>query len=175
MAIINITAEVVGEAKLVKAFKGISDKIKDFKDIFEKIIPEYHKMEANIFNTQGAVSPNVRWQNLSDIYARQKIRLVRAGKYISMDVLVATGRLKESLTRKTSDSIIDIKDTEMLLGVDGNKIKYAITHQRGKGNIPRRRFIFISSDFKNEIIKIFKEGLTKKIKSEINNNVGSGE
>jgi phage gpG-like protein len=171
MGMVNVTAEVVGEAKLVRAFKGISEKLKDFKDIFKKIVPEFNKMEEQIFGRQGAVSPNNRWQDLSDVYAQQKIKLVRAGKYISMDVLIATGRLKQSLTSKTSDSIIDIKDTEMLIGTDGNKIKYAITHQKGTGRIPKRKFVFISSEFKNEIIKIFKEGLNKNIESEINNNL----
>jgi phage gpG-like protein len=160
MGIVQFKIQIDGQVELNKAFKGIIESVANYKQIFQNLVPEFHKMENSIFRNEGDVSPNKRWKDLSVNYYREKKEMFDAGIYRSMDILTATGRLRDSLTMQTNDSIINIKEDEMEIGTS---VFYGIDHQKGKRRLAKRKFIFVSNGFRKAIAIIFKKEMQKKI------------
>lgn len=152
----TLSFEVEGEEQLKRAFSRFGEYAQDLRDEFKEIARDFHEtVEQKQFATEGAYGAG-GWAPLSPGYAAWK------GKnYPGMPILQLTGRLMESLTGKTSDTIEEIGRQDFRLGT---KAPYAIYHQKGTGRMPARPIIKLTEDDKRRWTKIIHIGLVKRWK-----------
>jgi len=97
----------------------------------------FQTMSRQMFKTQGGYGRLGRWKPLSSRYKKQK-----AKRFPGTTILVATGRLKNSLTKNSDDSIIYGTHTSNgFVFRFGTQVEYADYHQKGSGNLPKRKQI----------------------------------
>lgn len=98
------------------------------------------------------------WAPLSPRWAARKKKLGREGP-----ILTFTGRLFQAITSpsETVGGIFEVTDTSLDLGTN---LKYAATHQWGRGPIPARPFLPTAQ----ELAEPFQEVLTEYLKDKMN-------
>lgn len=83
-------------------------------------------------------------------------------------ILVDTGRLRSSLTGKSSDAIRDVFSEGRNQGMTfGTSVEYAIFHQEGTGRIPQRAHVGVTEkmvdDLADKIASDIVEGMKLKV------------
>ena len=105
----------------------------DLRPTFKVIGIGYRKEVDMIFSLQQPRNEGMRWQKLDDKYAEWKDR-----HYPGQPILVRTGDLKQSMTKKgASGNITAISKNS---AVFGSSIYYGIYHDEGRGRMPKRNF-----------------------------------
>ncbi len=108
------------------------------------------------FDTQGGRSGG--WAALADSTVTEKARLGQDPR-----ILIATGRLKESLTRKFDPDHVETLSRDSL--VLGTTVTYGIYHQTGTSRMPRRPPLALSDMDRVEIVKVMQAALVANIKA----------
>lgn len=99
-----------------------------------KIIGDSYRREVGaIFEKKQPRGVGGRWQPLSEPYGSWK-----AKKYPSAPMLVITGALKDSMTKKGAAGNINL--VGKFSGVFGSTVDYGIYHDEGTDKIPKRNF-----------------------------------
>lgn len=148
---LNISVEVDGEEKLNLAFVEIENIISDFRPIWRDVQSEFHQIEREQFQSEGAAGASGKWKELSPKYKEVKQR-----KYGNIPILQASGALYKSLTGKTGDSIEDFQPMEATFGTS---LKRGKIHQQ-KGRPP----IDLSESQKDRIGEVIKKGVVEEVK-----------
>jgi len=128
----------------------------DLRAIFNVIGIGYRKEVSLIFDKKQARGVGLRWAPLSPKYAERK-----AIEYPGAPLLVRTGRLKDSITKKGALGGINIINKTQ--AVFGTTVPYGIYHDKGGKKIPKRNFSDVSErrkqiwidQIENDIIRSF--------------------
>lgn len=108
----------------------------------------------NYLAAEGAYEGNPRFAPLAPRYARYK-----AKRYPNTPILTRSGRMRQSLTSITSDSIADITPTTLTYGA---KLPYAIYHQTGTRKMPKRPPLKLSKPLSTRILAALRNYLIEQ-------------
>lgn len=123
---------ILGARQIDFAIQGMLRRIDDWRPLWPRLTELFHATESKQFASEGGVGARGNWVPLSPRYAEQKRR--RWGK---RKILVASGRLRSSLTARTGSAIVE--DANPLKLVLGTRVPYAMYHQTGTPFMPQRR------------------------------------
>ena len=119
-------------------------KIEQLKDMhsFWSSVGEYmvKRTIKGCFDREQAPD-GTKWKPLSPARVRQRMKRHKSG---SMRILQDTGELRRSVRYKSSETS----------AVIGSKLKYAATHQFGRGNIPARPFLGFTREDKQHVLSM---------------------
>jgi len=152
MAGFQFRVEVKGEEQIARAFSRFGESVSDLSEAFREIADDFHKIEANQFESEGGYGSG-GWKPLSVAYAKRKP--------LGRPLLVLSGLMKESLVGETPYSIEKIQPLEARLGT---KVPYAIYHQTGTTKMPKRPLIQLTEGDKSRWLKIIQRYLVKAAK-----------
>lgn len=148
---LNVTFTVTGDKKVIAQLKQVNEAFQNWKPELQQIGDYLKEFYANeVFETEGAIIGS-RWRPLSPAYEFYK-RI----KYPGRGILEATGTLRKGYKVKA-------KKTSMELV---NPTPYGTFHQSGRG-VPKRILLKLDSPRKDDVVKIFKQGLVVKIRKAI--------
>lgn len=133
-----------GDVQLNRTIDRMHEAIDDFSPAFEAMAHRFRYVEVRQFNSEGRYASG-GWSPLSPPYARWKLRQV--GK---KPILEFSGMLRRSLTKRP----FGVEYIGPHLALFGSDVEYGAYHQRGSGNLPRRRPIELTEDERKRWIRI---------------------
>lgn len=148
---LNINITITGDRKTITQLKQMSDSFKNWKPELQQIGDYLKEFYANeVFETEGAIIGS-RWSPLSPNYEFQKRK-----KYPGRGILEATGDLRKGYKVKARKNTMELT----------NPTPYGVFHQQGRG-VPKRVLLRLDESRKDDVVKIFKQGLVKKVRKAI--------
>ena len=159
--VIKATIRTDGLAKLAMRLRSIRPTLTPgqwLAEVGQDSMDEFVNVMAQAFKTEGASGASGKWAALSDNppghgYASQKL-----AKYGNQPILVATGALRDSLTKPRHKNMIFQVDANGILL--GSTIPYFKYHQLGTTKMPKRPPISLTKD---QIQRIAIQPFKKKI------------
>ena len=131
---------------LVMRFSEMLARGDDLSPIFKSMSDRYQKEVAKQFRTEGAWGGDP-WVGLakSTLKARERKRM-------GSKILYATGRLENSLTQSTSETINVVTPR---MWAYGTSVEYGIYHQSKlpRLRLPRRAFLVVTSSFRLFVVR----------------------
>lgn len=141
---ILLTFDFYGDTQLERTLDRFAAGAEDATPAWEAIADRFVHVERRQFATEGKSSSG-GWAPLSPKYAAWK-----AQHYPGKPILQREGHLVRSLTRRPL-GVERIEPQEAWLGSD---IDYGAFHQRGAGNLPRRRPVELTEAERRLWVKI---------------------
>lgn len=129
-----VRMDILGTRQIDFAIQGMLRAVNDWRPLWPDVIAEFHRVSVRQFATQGGAGRHGSWAPLNARYAQAKFR--RWGR---QPILVASGRMRRSLTGRTGDSIIESSNPSRL--ALGTRVPYARHHQNVRSSLPTRRVI----------------------------------
>jgi phage gpG-like protein len=134
-----VVSEGVGEDSIAVMQRYIADvgkRARDLTPVFNQWVPVLFQQEEEIFDAEGIPA----WPALSPAYADWKSR-----HFGDLPILERSGRLKESLTQNTSDTIMRVGPRSMSFGT---RVPYSAYLQEGsfKGSMGPRPHLYMVED-----------------------------
>lgn len=132
----KIEISVLGDKIVERELLRFSSRAVDLSPAFETIADEMQHWEADQFSSEGAFL-GTPWEPLAASTVRSK-----AARGLPLDILVATGELRDSLTGAGSNAVRDIGPNEMTFGT---RVPYAVYHhsREPRSRLPRRPLIAV--------------------------------
>jgi len=127
---LRFSFNVVNADKLEIAFRGLTDQIQDWREVWPRVSGKLTEIEEQLFNSAGATGEHGRWADLKPSYARAKER-----KWGQAPPLQASGHLRNALGGQSSEGI-DMRQPLLLRW--GTEVPYAVFHQTGTRKMPAR-------------------------------------
>lgn len=155
----KISIQVDGKAEFDRVFKRLDANFSDLTSVWEAVKQEFWQIEKEQFDSQGASGAGGKWQSLADSTRAQKIR--KYGRF--EPILVASGRLKKSLTGQTSDTVLNVTKNSLEVG---SRLPYSKYHQRGGKRLPQRKPISFSDRQKLRMQKRIQRELVRLMRSQ---------
>ncbi len=128
-------------------FSKYIERTADLRPVFMRISGEYQKEVRKQFETEGAYGGQ-SWVGLS----RLTIEARKRRGFAAAPILVMTGDLKDSLTKRTAQTINVITPRMWIYGTSAD---YGIFHQSRmpRRKIPRRAFLVITAKFRLFVVR----------------------
>ena len=128
-------------------FSKYIERTADLRPVFMQIGEEYQKEVRKQFETEGAYGGQP-WVGLS----RLTIEARKRKGFAAGPILVMTSDLKDSLTKRTSQTINVITPR---MWVYGTSVRYGIFHQSRspRRKIPRRAFLIVTAKFRLMVVR----------------------
>jgi len=153
---LTITFTMLGDVALARAVSRYGDSVKDFRPVWEKIRENFHHIEDEQFNSEGARS-GMPWLPLSLSYAAWKEK-----NYPGQTLLTLTGWMRDQF----------VSGVGMQTTIDPLKLKmepnvfYAVIHQQGSPmtNLPPRKVVALTEDDKAGWMKMVHNYIYDKAK-----------
>src|SRR5215204_252396 len=149
MGSFRITLSVDGKPEFDRVFRRINANFSDLTPVWEEVRDVFWEIETDQFQSKGSAGASGKWKELSP-----KTEAAKVNKYgtfaLLAGTLIATEAMYKSLTRQTSDSIVDIQRDGIAIGT---RLPYAKFHQRGGGRLPQRKVIDFSEKQKTSMMK----------------------
>lgn len=147
---------VDGIPQFDRAFNRVSETVNDLTPVWKAIEREFHKIEREQFDSEGARGASGKWKPLKPKYQK-----IKARNYPGKRILERTGKLRRSLTGETADTVSNIRSDNAEFGTS---LPYALAHQRGSGRLPKREVISFSDAQKRRMMKGIQRELLMLIK-----------
>ena len=154
----SVVADKAFEAQLRRAAQTCDD----LRIPFQQIVKDFHRSERAIFKLKGPGQyPDFSGKKVKDTWkspgmpsmrtrkgeltAYQNFKEKRTGQSKGYPLLKFTGRLEDSVTGETSDSIVIIDKQVLAIGTS---VPYAVFHQSDapRNKIPLRKFLFVGPE-----------------------------
>lgn len=153
---VEVYFEIDGDVQLARSISRFSENVKDLRPAFWNITKLFWNIEKQQFDTEGGHGSG-GWQALSPKYEEWKAR-----NYPGKPILQRSGRLMQSLTGQTGDTV---KQMEPLLLRLGTSVEYAIYHQQGTSRgLPKRKPIELTESDKQAWVKEIQRWLVNMAK-----------
>lgn len=150
----RIQIDVQGERQLGVALGKIADGVSDLTPYWDDIQSLFYKTAQQIFKSEGASGAGGKWKELSTPYKQ-----IKAKQWGNVPILTASGRLQDSLTSETSDSVVEKQKDSLTLG---SSVEYGVYHQYGTSKMPKRAPIELTQEQKYEMLR----ALTRQLAAE---------
>ncbi|MGV0984991.1 MAG: hypothetical protein ACOYB2_10580 [Limnohabitans sp.] len=140
------TAWAAPWGSLVADIREVKSRTRDLSVPFRQFQDRWFENEKVIFDAEGIPA----WPALSPAYAALKAIL-----YPGKPILQATGRLHDSLTSLTADTVYDVSPQKVTMGT---AVEYSEKHQVGEGRLPQRVHVqMLESTFEdlNEAVFVY--------------------
>lgn len=123
----------------------------DFQQVFtERIFPEIERVEHGFFDSETGPS-GAPWAPLAQSTIDKKHHDL---------ILWETGRLEDSVTGQTGDSVREAGAREMAFGTNR---PFAGVHQDGSGNIPQREFLGFNDELLTFAVDVIADDVIRQI------------
>jgi phage virion morphogenesis protein len=139
-----ITLEYSDEA-IRQKLQQLQQRLGDLQPIYREL-GEYLLLSTDIRWEREIDPDGNRWKALTPFTRSQKESLGRIDK-----ILQSTGRLRASIRYRANSQKL----------VVGTNVKYARNHQLGINGVPQRKFLGLSIDDRQEIIRVLNRYLDK--------------
>jgi len=126
-------------------------RLTNMRPVFDDIATDFMAGEDALFGFQGAAGEHGKWAPVDPTYAAAK----KAAGFGSK-ILVRTGDLRKSLTKRGGDNIRRIGRQRMEVGT---RVKYAKFHQRGTRRMPAREPIRVTDNQKRFWVRLIQKFL----------------
>lgn len=153
---VRIKLSVDNKAEFDRTFIRFDERISDLRPIWPDVRDEFWSIEKEQFASEGRAGGSGPWKPLTKKYAERKIK-----RYGAKPILVASGRLKASLTGQTADTVYEPSEKEVAIGT---RVPYAGYHYRGAGKLPERKPISFSESQKRRLSKTIQKGLVRELR-----------
>lgn len=142
---VGFDIEVFGDEVISRTLLRVS-KVDDGRPAFRRMAAMLEKASLQRFESEGSFGGEP-WAPLAESTLRSKA----ARGYGDQGILVASGRLRASLTQETApDAIRQITPTFMRWG---SKVPYGVFHQQGTSRMPRRRVVKLPDMVKRALVR----------------------
>lgn len=153
----RLDLETFGEKQFSREILRVGANAKDMRPAFDEVHDLFLKVEDQQFSSQGGAYSG-GWRPLAPSTRSRKARL-----NLDPRILHATLRLRKSLTNKTHvDHVYRASADEMFIG---SRVPYGKFHQKGAGNLPRRRPVEFNDAIRRDILKILQRHLMGGVRS----------
>lgn len=146
----RLVVEMLGDRqldrRLVRFGRAVGDMSGPLGDLADAVLAA----NAEQFDTEGRGG----WAPLSPAYARRK-----RAKYGDRPILVASGRLRASLTTSPDVRRVDRDSMEV-----GSTVPYGVFHQRGTKRMPARPPVALPESFRRDAVRIFQRHLVESLR-----------
>lgn len=149
---------VSGVKEFDRAFNRIGEHVSDLRPIWPELTRELFTIEDEQFKSAGSKGRSGQWKELSAAYAKRK-----AIDYPGKPILQRTGKMMQSLTSKTGDTILVEEKDEYGFGT---RLFYATYHQTGTPKMAARELVSLNEDSRRRITKAIQKGLLAIIKAD---------
>lgn len=146
----QISVKVEGLSKVQQKLKVTADKLHSLKP-FWQTVGMYVQRQTIKERFDKEKSPDgQKWKPLTESTNRRR---KKRHKRENMKILQDTGELRRSIAYEANDDSVRV----------GSKLKYARTHQFGRGKIPARPFLGVTESEKEHITSMFSQYLKHHI------------
>lgn len=151
----QLKIDVAGEAQVSRAFAVYGKEADDLREPLSDIADELREAIGEQFRTEGTRGGS-KWKALSPSYRRWK-----EANYPGRPMLVRTGDMRSAMLDRLA---FHVNRKRMLyapnvpLTDDGEQ--YALIHQQGRGQMPRRKMVNLTTADKRQFERIFAHWLT---------------
>ena len=146
----QINVKVEGLEKLRQSLKVTTEKLKDMRQFWSSV-GLYVQRQTILERFNKEQSPDgQKWKPLAPATIKAKKKRHKHGQ---MKILHDTGELRRSINYEADNNSVKV----------GSKLKYARTHQFGRGKIPARTFLGVTENEKKHIISMFRQYLKRNV------------
>ena len=135
---LTITFTMLGDVVLARGISRYGEAIRDFSPVWNQIRDDFHRIEGEQFDTEGARA-GTRWAPLSLAYEAWKRK-----HFPGRQLLVLTGRMWGVFTTGIG---MKTEIEPMRLSMEPSEHK-AVYHQQGTRTMPRRRVVDLTEEDK---------------------------
>ena len=146
----QIHIQVDGLKKIQQKLKVTAEKLQNLKPYWQSVgMYVQGQTIKERFNKEQSPDGS-KWKPLSPSRVKQRRKRHKSG---NMKILQDTGELRRSIAYEANEHSVRI----------GSKLKYAHTHQFGRGKIPARPFLGVTDKEKKHIIDMFRQYLKRHV------------
>ncbi len=145
----QISIKPEGLAKLRQRLKTAAEKLKDMRPLWSSVGMYVQRQTIKERFDKEQTPEGEKWKPLAPTTIKRKKRHKRG----QMKILHDTGELRKSITYEAGNDYVKV----------GSKLKYARTHQFGRGNIPARRFLGVTEGEKEHISSMLNQYVKRHI------------
>ena len=145
----QISIKPEGLAKLRQRLKTAAEKLKDMRPLWSSVGMYVQRQTIKERFDKEQTPEGEKWEPLAPTTIKRKKRHKRG----QMKILHDTGELRKSITYEAGNDHVKI----------GSKLKYARTHQFGRGKIPARRFLGVTEGEKEHISSMLNQYVKRHI------------
>ncbi len=145
----QISIQVEGLARLKQRLKATADKLQNMRQFWSSVgMYVQNQTIKERFNKEQSPEGQ-KWKPLAESTKRRKKRHKRG----QMKILHDTGALRRSIAYEAGNDSVKV----------GSVLKYARTHQFGRGKIPARPFLGVTEGEKKHIVSMFGQYIKRHI------------
>lgn len=154
---VELKANIKGLNQLLLNLDGMARRTTDFRPLLSRLAILGFKDVQEHFRLESG--PDGRWHPLKESTIRRR----RSGPNPSRGykILQDTGALRNALTPGSGERIFE-GTSKITLTLDTNRIKYAGTHEFGRGSIPARPFMWLSSEMRERMSGLFAKWIMRE-------------
>lgn len=145
---IDIRAENTGNVQ--RKLQAIADKLRDMRQLWGAVGMYIQRQTIKERFDKEQSPDGQKWKPLSQSTIHHRKKRHKSG---NMKILQDTGELRRSITYEANPDSVRV----------GTVLKYARTHQFGRGNIPARPFLGVNEDEKKHISSMLSAYIKKNI------------
>jgi phage gpG-like protein len=144
---VRVSIEVLGDKVVERELLRFGARATDLSPAFDTILDQFEEWETHQFETEGAFL-GTPWEPLAPSTITRKTALGQP-----LDILVATGELRASLTGRGRDAVRESRHDEATFGT---RVPYAMYHhsREPRSRLPRRPLIAVDEVRRRWIIRV---------------------
>ena len=139
-----------GVSQLTQKLKSQAERLRNLQPLWQLVGMYVQRQTIKERFDQEQAPDGTKWKPLSPVRVKQRLKRHKSG---SMKILQDVGELRRSIQYEAGPNYVRI----------GSNLKYARTHQFGRGNIPARPFLGVTPNERQHINNMFKAYLKRHI------------
>ena len=145
----QISIQVEGLERLKQRLKATADKLQNMRQFWSSVGMYVQRQTIRERFNKEQSPEGQKWKPLAESTKRRKKRHKRG----QMKILHDTGALRRSIAYEAGNNSVKV----------GSVLKYARTHQFGRGKIPARPFLGVTEGEKKHIVSMFGQYIKRHI------------
>ncbi len=145
----QISIQVEGLARIRQRLKATADKLQNMRQFWSSVGMYVQRQTIRERFNKEQSPEGQKWKPLAPSTKRRKKRHKRG----QMKILHDTGALRRSIAYEAGSNSVKV----------GSVLKYARTHQFGRGKIPARPFLGVTESEKKHIVSMFGQYIKRHI------------
>ena len=139
-----------GVSQLTQKLKSQAERLRNLQPLWQLVGMYVQRQTIKERFDQEQAPDGTKWKPLSPARVKQRLKRHKLG---SMKILQDVGELRRSIQYEAGPNYVRI----------GSNLKYARTHQFGRGNIPARPFLGVTPNERQHINDMVKAYLKRHI------------